>query len=330
MTRDLSPSRWSIIDRPHYVSPERYDEALHAMTDRLRVQPGVRAVYQIGGVSTPGISDLDMVVVFDDGARGPHDFTRDLSADENYLFIHQLYGSSVSLFRRAQRSSFFHNYRLLHGEDLLDGALRPSPQAEQQLKQQIALEYLIKMYINVVLQREYRTLKLRSFLLHAKAIAYDLNFLSITSGTLYDMTHRIIEWRARWFEAPPSRAELLESFQDYSDQIEQSLCALLRTHAFAWGRGGSHRVARSITLMPGPHLRSHRRGFRLPAGLGVLGSRFVKLQNRLNRFVFEVPVEQGKPPAALAERYALVRDMQAHKAEALPGFAVLTSSLGIA
>ena len=47
------------------------EEAVEAMADRIAAQPGVLAVYQVGSVSTPGVSDIDMFAVFEDDVPSP-------------------------------------------------------------------------------------------------------------------------------------------------------------------------------------------------------------------------------------------------------------------
>ena len=48
-----------------------YTEALRAAADLARETDGVRAIYMVGTVSQPGISDLDLLLCLDDGLSAP-------------------------------------------------------------------------------------------------------------------------------------------------------------------------------------------------------------------------------------------------------------------
>lgn len=316
-----------LIDRPAAVERAAYDRALGDATRLLQAQPGIAAVYQIGGVSAPGISDLDMVAVFEDDAVCTARPSAAVRAACPYLYIHNLYGASRSHFERAQSLSFFHNYRLLAGDDARTGTDALSPEATAHLKRQIALEYLVKLYVAVELQRAYGALQVRSFLLHVKAVLYDLDFLDVHDGEFRDRTERFVGWRNVWFEAPPSSADYAAAFEAYGRALAAFLAEQVQQHPFYLPGPAPYRVARNLWLRPGRALTSRRRGVRLPAALARLGKRYVRLSNRLNRFDFTVPAASGPPPPALAERFALVRAMDAHNRVALPGFDPLTSSL---
>jgi hypothetical protein len=316
----------TFIEHPTPVGRPAYEDAVRRMQERLVTQPGLKAVYQIGGVSTPGVSDIDMVVVFDDEATCPLDPLADLSADDRYLFIHSLYGSGASHFRAAQRHSFFHNYKLLWGTDLLDPAAVPAGEAEARLKAQVALEYLLKMYISLVMQRVYHVFKVRSFFLHVKAIQYDLDFLGVDAGALYDLTQQFIRWRASWFDERPAPRELNTGLEAFFEALQGFLRAQLGRHHFYLPERRRYRLARCMWLEPGPDLGFRHEGTALPAVFSRLGSLYYKLQNRLNRFYFTCPVHDDMPEV-LAQRFALIDDMKRHNRRHLPHFETLSSSL---
>lgn len=318
---------YKLIDPPIATDVSAYERALDDAVARLQAAPGVAAMYQIGGVSAPGISDLDMVVVFDDTAHADGQTVPALRADHPYLFIHNLYGATRRHFAQAQRFSFFHNYRLLWGDDVRTDEGRQPAEDVAVLKRQIALEYLVKLYVSMVLQRAYRAIKVRSFLLHAKAVAYDLDFLDVEGGTLYDLTQQFIAWRGVWFGAAPSPGEFRDAFDRFFDALVAFLREALAREPFYLPGEAPYRVAKTLWLAPGDDLGFRRSGLRLPAALSVLGNRYVKLANRLNRFDFTVPVADGPPPPVLAERFRLVHEMARHNRQHLPGFDALTSSL---
>ncbi|MDX1420582.1 MAG: hypothetical protein R3181_11495 [Rubricoccaceae bacterium] len=316
---------YTLIDPPVATGVAAYERALDDAVGRLQAD-GVAAVYQIGGVSAPGISDLDMVVVFDDTTRADAQTVPALRADHPYLFIHNLYGATRTHFAQAQRFSFFHNYRLLWGDDVRNGTAGGAGEEVARLKRQIALEYLVKLYVSMSLQRAYSVLKVRSFLLHAKAVSYDLDFLDVESGPLHDLAQQFIAWRGAWFDQPPTPGAFADAFDRLFDALVAFLREQLASGPFYLPGEAPYRVAKNLWLHPGVALGVRREGVRPPAVLHRLGNRYVKLANRLNRFDITVPVATA-PPSVLAERFRLVHEMAHHNRQYLPGFDALTSSL---
>lgn len=318
---------YGLVDPPRAVGRDAYGAAIDRMVRTVRGLPGVRALYQIGSVSSPGISDLDMVAVFADGVVCDVNPVRGLGGTDRYLFIHNLYGAPLQHFARARRLSFFHDYRLLWGEDAGDGGAALTDAEAALLKRQIALEYLVRLYAVMALQRAYRTVKVRGFLLHVKAVAYDLEFLGITDGTLHDLTRRFVDWRAAWFEDAPDPGAFIRAYDAFYDALVSLLDGVGEVLPFYAPGPFPYRIARSLWLRPGPRLGVRQVGVRPPPALRVLGSRYFKLANRLNRFEFTVPVAAEAPPPVLTERARLVDAMRAYNRSRLPGFDVLTTSL---
>lgn len=317
--------------QPRQLSPADHEAALARMTERLKGLTGVRAIYQIGGVSTPGISDLDMVVVFDDGAVCRDDPRAGISADDRYLFAHEIYGTTVGAFRRVGEFSSFHGYRLVHGEELLAAAAHGQPAGgadHKVLERQIALEFLVKMYLNLIVQRAYGAIKVRGLFLHARALQYDMEFLDVKSGVLVDLIQRFIDIRSTWFRSPLPVAEI----GPLADELFRALVRFLDDDAFRQHRmympaRDEYRVGPMIWLEQGAVLAHRRNGTLLPRVLGAWGERYFSLQNRLNRFIVTVPFATSGLPPVLARRFDFIAEMQACKRDSLPHFAVMTSSL---
>ena len=97
-----------IIDYPKSHSVEDYNSAIDIHVQEFSQVEGVLAVYQIGGVSTPGISDIDLVVVFEDQYKYQKNPRLVNSNTGNYLFTHGLYGTSFSHFKESLNFTFFH------------------------------------------------------------------------------------------------------------------------------------------------------------------------------------------------------------------------------
>ena len=110
-----------LIEYPKKSDLSCYEQAITRVTDQLmQADTGCVAVYQVGGVGSPGISDIDLVAVFADETEFQINPISQLPENLKYLFSHNLFGSSKSLFRESHQFTFFHNYKHLAGESLLE------------------------------------------------------------------------------------------------------------------------------------------------------------------------------------------------------------------
>lgn len=89
--RSTDGLNYGFHDFPRYEPPEAYEQALGTFLDRIEDVPGVVSVYESGpGVSVPGISDIDLIVVVEDDVQDPRAVRRgieDAKPDE-YFFFH--------------------------------------------------------------------------------------------------------------------------------------------------------------------------------------------------------------------------------------------------
>ncbi len=79
-----------ITNRQQHFDLSRYDRAVSAYLELVKSYETVRAIYQFGSYSVPGLSDIDLAVVMNDGAADciyRYSITR-LSAEDQYLFSH--------------------------------------------------------------------------------------------------------------------------------------------------------------------------------------------------------------------------------------------------
>ena len=106
-----------IIDYPILKSESMYDAALHKKVDLLKTISGVSSIYQIGSVTTPGISDIDLLVIFKDNFYFFEDMMKDNNEIEKYLFTHKSYGINIHNFKQSTKFTFFHNYKILYGKE---------------------------------------------------------------------------------------------------------------------------------------------------------------------------------------------------------------------
>jgi len=90
-----------IINRPRYHSPASYEAALAEYLEQVIHYETIKAVYRIGSVGVPGLSDIDLIIVMKDRARDAfwrYSIER-LSPEARYLFSHEAMFMSEEEFR---------------------------------------------------------------------------------------------------------------------------------------------------------------------------------------------------------------------------------------
>ncbi len=314
-------------DKPVYVAESEYHRILANIVGRLERIEGLEAIYQIGGISTPGISDLDLVLVFRDDYHCAFNLHEELNPEERYLFIHKLYACSRSLFQESVRFSFFHNFSLLAGKEIprdTDGSAVDA----STVKTQLALEYLVKMYANMIIQKEYGILQVRSLLLHGKALSYDLAFLGIEKSALNRMLDELLELRKTWFSDTKSSVRLENWFKEFENVFPPALYSILRDRKLYLSGSRPYKIAKNIFLKRSTDLSFIRKGILLPAfPVSILGKKYFRLQNKLNSFTIQVPFEEEKHSSILQDYFRFQKKHLEYNRSHLPSFYPLTSSL---
>lgn len=318
-----------LTDYPRFVPVSAYDLAIERMVGKLRQQDGLVSIFQIGSINSPGISDIDMLVVFEDRVKCSLNPVEDLSKSERYLFSHGLYGVSKTHFHEAQRFTFFHNYNLLWGDQLPSVQSDLSCEEIQTLKNQTALEYLLQMYISLTVKLTYGIFRIVGLLRHVNALRYDLQFLNISSGKLFDLIETLVSWRNNWFKNKPTTQMLKIWIDGFYKELSEFLREILHTTKFYLPEWANLRIARNMTLVPSKKFGYTHKGITLPAILGDLGRKYFNIQHRFNKFHFRIPVATSDVPAILHSRFMFAREMKRANREAFPYFMPLTSSLSI-
>ena len=292
-------------DYPYHVPLRVYENAIQGMVEKLRRQEGIISIFQIGSISHPGISDIDLVLVFKENGTFHLNPLEGLSKTERYLFIHPPLGVSKADFTEAQTYTFYHNWSLLWGEKLTGEGNYLSEEETKRLKIQTALEYLIQNYINLAILRAYGIFSVRTLLLNMKAMFFDLELLNVLSGRLYELLETLVKWRNNWFEIKPNTTQLAGWIHDCYQELHSFLKTLLRTEKFYLPEWGTLRVSKNVTLVPSEEFYYNHQGIILPALLRFLGRKYFKIQRRSNHFFFHLPIQKEEISPVLANRFEL-------------------------
>jgi hypothetical protein len=312
----------SFTDIPRFVAPEAYQQTIDRMVERLKTFPGIISIYQVGGVSTPGISDIDLLVVFSDDIKVQKNPIENLSSNDQYLFTHNLFGASESFVKKMEQYTFFGQYRLLHGTEQDIKQLQLNPEEENIVKKQVALEYLVKAFMTSTIEHAYHTIKLRNLFLHAKALLIDLSFLGIEKGKLSETIHEIMHVRNGWFHHPLSHKNLNYLALKYHNCLVEELPLILAREKFYLPAGANLQVSRNIRIKPSEEFRASSEGIFFPKTVMKVHHKLPRLLNKMNQFGFHIPVQKDPIPSAIMKRYefisAMVRYQKSHLRNFIP------------
>ncbi len=171
--------------------------------------------------------------------------------------------------------------------------------------------------------------KLRTFLLEGKALIYDLEFLDVASGQLFDFVNSIIDLRGRWFLDEDSGAECMKLIDPIFVSLEKFLKnEIIHRHLFL-PKLGTYLLSRNVSIIQSQTLSVEHKGFVLPS-LGILPERkFFNFLHRINTFKVNLPYQISHKESVVKARFDLLSEMRAYNQKNIPNFLIPSSSLRI-
>ena len=318
----------SFIDYPKSIGSDFYEETKDKIVLNLAKDESILAIYQIGHVKSPGISDLDLLVIFKNSEFVSSNPRALLSNKEKYIVSHNLFGVSEKNFTVMQNYSFFHNYKHLWGKKYQVGSSLKSKDQEQ-LKKQIALEYLLQMFCVFNVQMQYKIINVRGLLLHVNALKYDLEFLKCDSGEILELVNEIINWRSHWFENPISEIKINDWCLSFNEELKDSLTFFISSNKIYFPSDEKIYLSKHISIERGEKLEFKRDGLHFPSSLSFLGKRYFNFQHRFNSFYFFAPYSISKEGSLIEERFTAIKKMITYNKKYLPNYMTLSSSLNL-
>lgn len=182
-----------------------YESAAQKIGANAAKQENVIAVYQMGNVGAPGISDLDIVVVVKGVAQFSYDeVLAGLNDHERYTLMHGLFCVNELFWRHKPLFFKFDNLKILAGQSI-DTVALPSIWLDW-ASLRIAIQHLIRVYASLFVQLFLHLLKVRSLLCELNALRYDLEVLSemLSAEVRSDFLNYIQivqQLRTEWFDA---------------------------------------------------------------------------------------------------------------------------------
>lgn len=311
--------RYRFINHPVSFTADQYAKTVSKVVDRLKGIDGVKAVYQVGNVKAPGISDLDILVIFKHRFKllsNPVDRT---NKEENYFFAHNLFGLSEEMVSEFNRYQPHFSGKLIWGEGKeLIQQNKTSENAD--LWEQIAIEYLLKNYLVSIAQQLAGKVKLRQLLLEANATRYDLEILN-EKGRLMELVEQLIVWRGKWFEKSPSQTELSSYFEEYCFEQEKLLDQLFVNHVLYIPDNTRINVARNLTIRNGDAFRTQKKGkiFRYLTQM-VSWNKASRFIQKFQHVEIEVPFRVAETNSMLSQRFSFMTKAIRYNAGHVPYF----------
>lgn len=204
MKTDLKINNLEFVDFPHQVSIREYDKNEREFVNYFQRHPVVAAVYKIGGVSDPGISDLDLILVLRENRVLEHRDYEFLTMVDNYIFAHRPFVIPETLFPYIHYFFYASNLRNLAGESYTFA--RPVSSTEgKQLSWFICAEAAVGRLCDIAYQSTWRrNISLRKMLLKLNSIKHNITLLrnideTIVNTESYAFVSQISELRKSWF-----------------------------------------------------------------------------------------------------------------------------------
>ena len=290
-----------LYNEPVYETLDTYLTAIKKIVEIVSNVNGVLSIYQIGGVRHPGISDIDIVVVFEDGVNCKVNFVNALDHKFRKLFAHGLFATSRSLFMESGHYTFFHNFNLLWGKEILTKKPVYSSSEIISMKQQWAKEFLTRMLINLFVEERFKILNVRGLLLHSKALIYDFEFLEASSGKLKDQVELIMDWRDNWFDSRPASDQILKVHRGIRKSLSEFISENFDKNPMYFPSDGRYQLRGKMKIFPGKVANCQVRGIRFPWVPKKIIRYGIAMQRRLNKFEFTVPGKREEAPKIITE-----------------------------
>ena len=316
------------ISKPVFVPRELYAEANEFLLNYFKQIPSILSVYQFGNITSPGISDIDLLLVFKNGEKCSLNGFETLPSKYKYLFTHGIMALFENHFYKNHHYTLWSDYIFLSGKDIANNLKEEkTPEEVRQLKIQTALEFLVANYIDLKVQLTYKIVKLRSFLQHMKGIIYDLDFLDVHDGKVYDLLIELRHWIKNWFEIKPTDQQIESWIREFVKAYDVFTVDMFHQHKLYLPYMNNYFMARNSTLMSRGKVGYKHSGIILPKQLSIIGKKYSNLQNRFNRFEFYFPIVNDHRLPIIKERFQFLQEMKKYNREYLPNFMTITTSI---
>jgi hypothetical protein len=197
---DLSKRNIALIRLPQPASSDEYEHASGEIEQLLGELPGIVAVYRTGGVSVPGISDIDRVAVVEKRTAVPSIWEK-LPERTRYLAMHAPLLADRDTFRRHRWFAHLEPLELASGTAVELEDPPPAARAERL----IAAESIVTALLSAVKQVSTGVFKVRPSLCQFNNLRHALPLAGLDPAAVPDAWHlssELTDLRRSWFATP--------------------------------------------------------------------------------------------------------------------------------
>jgi hypothetical protein len=313
-------------DHPTPAPRSLYDEAVQGIIDRNKDLSGLKSIVQFGNITTPGISDLDLLFVFKSGQSSLATGLENLPATHKNLFTHGIMAISEDQYTDNEYYTIWSEHHLVWGDNPSDLERLRTTEEDLILKIQTAIEFLIANFIDIKIQKEYKIIKLRALLQHMKGILYDLDYLNDSHSVLHPHLMELKEMIKNWFSQTPSEKKLTDWFLSFEKLYDKYVHQVLLKHPLYLPSRDTFPISKNMILQNSSAVNFERKGILLPDFLSYAGRKYVKLQHRFNQFTVSCPITHDAP-SIVKERFDFLVRMKKYNRQYLPNFMTITTSI---
>ncbi len=307
---------------------EDYYHLYDKVVSLLKNNNDVKCICTFGGVNQPGISDIDLLIVFKNGSSFSGDIVSDLSAKEKSLFTHGVMALSEQHWFQNKAYALWDNQKIIFGTEPIGNIIKMNDDELRIIKKETALEFFYTNYIDLTLQKEYGIIKLRDTLQHTKGLVYDLDYLNISNSPIDNYISKAKGWIDNWHILQPTNSEIIIWFIKFYDAYSLFLIEIFKHNRIFLSDKLTRLFAKNILLTNSDTISYKRKGIKAPSILyPILQKRTLKISNKLNKFEFFIPSTNRPENFILEKRIAFFSEMKKYNQQHFPKLGLLTTSL---
>ena len=191
---------------------EDYVEYTNQLVENIYEFDQVCSVYQLGGWSQPGISDIDLIIVTDDQGNKLLDLSKKIlcgTLEQNYMLMHPPFVIPKSVFKYLQVFFYCSDLRLLRGEAL------EIEKISGEFKRDVELYKILSFLLHTFprFNGSNNSLSLRSFLTFSYSLKHSYQILqdfddNYKDHIIEDYIQKITELREESLEIPEDTLDI--------------------------------------------------------------------------------------------------------------------------
>ena len=194
-----------LVAQPRPARLEDYRRAAEELEGRLAALPGLVAIYRVGGVSAPGISDLDRVAVVDTPGPVP-DIWPELTKETRALAMHPPFLVEPAVFASHRLISHLEPMELASGAEI---ELEERPDADY-VERLLGAESMLLNLVRLLKYRATGRVKVRAVLCQLHTVRHGLSLAALDRAeatAAWSLSDDVASLRGAWFGLAPQQRE---------------------------------------------------------------------------------------------------------------------------